>query len=68
MQGLQVFTFSLFSFLGQQSVSAADLTKLEHLDIYSFLLQLCQLGLSGSLVLEQLHMLVPQLLLSQFQL
>ena len=37
------------------------LAKLEHLDINGFLLQLGQLVLSGSLVLEQLYMLMLQL-------
>lgn len=50
------------------AVPAADLAKLEHLDIDSLLLQLSQLVLSGSLVLHQLHMLMSQLPLSRLQL
>ena len=46
---------------------AADLAKLEHLDLYSLLLQLCQLLVGGGLVLEQLHMLMAQLALSRLQ-
>jgi len=42
-------------------VQDVHLAKLEHLDINGFLLQLGQLVLSGSLVLEQLYMLMLQL-------
>ena len=49
-------------------VVAADLPKLEHLDLHSLLLQLSQLLLSGGLVLHQLHMLMTQLALSRLQL
>ena len=44
------------------------LTKLEHLDINSLLLQVCQLGLCRSLVFHQLSVLVPELALCGFQL
>lgn len=46
----------------------SHLTKLEHLDILGFLLELSQLGLGGGSVLQQLHMLMPQLALPRLQL
>ena len=74
MAGLTLINMLMITLTSErQLVHCADttkthLTKLEHLDIHSLLLKLCQLVLGGGLVLDQLGMLMPELPLSCFQL